>query len=87
MEFLTTFLMTYCPMWAPAIMAVLAIAFIFVKARRALKDVRNTDDFKALKMELRGLAAQNAELTRTNKLLLDKITRIQGYADNTPKGE
>lgn len=87
MEFLATFLMTYCPMWAPAIMAVLAIAFIFVKARSSIKELRNTDDFKALKTELRGLASQNAELSRTNKLLLDQITRIEGYADNVPKGE
>lgn len=86
MEFLATFLMTYCPMWAPAIMAVLAIAFIFVKARRTIKEIRNTDDFVALKTELRGLAAQNADLARTNKLLLDQITRIEGYADAHKEG-
>jgi hypothetical protein len=81
MEIITALLMTYLPMWAPAIVAVLGVAVMVFKGLRTVKEIRNTEDFKALKTELRVLAAQNAELARTNKLLLDQITHIQGYAD------
>lgn len=85
MELITTLLMTYLPMYAPAIVAILAIVAAvipyLVKAHEALKAFKESQELRDIIKQLKEQSAENKELARCNKLLLDKITKIQGYAD------
>lgn len=91
MELITTLLMTYLPMYAPAIVAILAIVAAvipyLVKAHEALKAFKDSQEYKELLKQLKTQSAENRELVRCNKLLLDEITKIKGYADAKSKEE
>lgn len=56
MEIITALLMTYLPMWAPAIVAVLGVAIMVFKGLRTVKDIRKTEQFTALQQEIARLA-------------------------------
>ena len=85
MELITSLLMTYMPMYAPAIVAVLAIVAAvipyLIKAHDALKAFKESQELKDVLNQLKQQSAENKELVRCNKLLLDRITKIEGYAD------
>lgn len=68
---------------APAFTAILGIIFTVAKALKSLKADTTLID---ISNKLTVLSAENRELTRTNKLLLDRITKIENYAD-IKKGE
>ena len=91
MELITTLLMTYLPMYAPAIVAILAIVAAvipyLVKAHDALKAFKDSQEYRELLKQLKTQSAENRELVRCNKLLLDEITKIKGYADAKSKEE
>lgn len=72
--------------WAPSIVAVLSIVCTvipaIVKVSEALKKLREDKTLAEVGRKLETLASENEELVRCNKLLLDKITKIQNYADH-----
>ena len=68
---------------APALTAILGIIFTVGKALKSFKADTTLID---ISNKLTVLSAENRELTRTNKLLLDRITKIENYAD-IKKGE
>lgn len=88
---LFTLLMSYITIWAPSLAAVLGIAAtVFValaKMRSTIKEIKADKTLADVYAKMDKLTTQNAELTRCNKLLLDQLTKIQGYADQKAKEE
>lgn len=89
-------IITYLSMWAPSLVAILGIVGTIVAAFNALAkhlaaakqtiaELKDAREWKDATAKLDELAAQNAELARYNKLLLEQITRIRGYADEKEK--
>ena len=75
-------IMAYVSIWAPSLMAIAGMAFTWLKGKAALKELKGDAELKQLRLEIATANRHNAELVRCNKLLLDKITKIEGYADN-----
>ena len=82
--------------WVPSLVAVLGIITTVLKSLNAtkaeLKRLREDETIKKLAKDFQDMAAANDELVYSNKLLLDEITHIKGYADalkeeKKPKGE
>ena len=82
--------------WGPSLVAILGIVASVIGAitkvnnaindsKAAITEIRKTEDFAKLSAEVSRVANENAELIRTNKLLLDEITKIEGYADSLRK--
>ena len=74
-------IMTYIALWAPSLVGVLCSIGSIIFAVAKVKDALTQLSAKQLATDVRELVAQNRELTRTNKLLTDKIARIEGYSD------
>lgn len=67
---------------------VLTVCTAISKIRKLIEDIKGKDMAsaaaareEAIMAEVAQVVAQNAELTRTNKLLLDYLTKVHGYAD------
>lgn len=82
--------------WGPSLVAILGIVASVVGAiakvnnaindsKAAIAEVRKTEDFAKLSAEVSRVASENAEIVRTNKLLLDELTKIENYADSIRK--
>lgn len=75
--------------WLPTLLSILGIVGTlvgaFAKIKSAVAEVKDTTELKDATKEMKRLATENQELIRTQKLLLDSITRIQGYADEETK--
>lgn len=82
--------------WGPSLVAILGIVASVIGAitkvnnaisesKAAITEIRKTEDFAKLSAEVSRVANENAELVRTNKLLLDELTKIEGYADSLRK--
>lgn len=78
---MTETIMTYVALWAPSLVGVLCSVGSIIFAIAKVKDALTQLSAKQLATDVRELVAQNRELTRTNKLLTDKIARIEGYSD------
>ena len=91
MEAFLATILTYISVWAPSLVAILGVvATVVVAINRvisAIKGMKEDVDFAEVKKKLETLAAENQELARLNKLLLDKITKIKDYADVKKKEE
>lgn len=74
-------IMTYIALWAPSLVGVLCSVGSIIFAIAKVKDALTQLSAKQLATDVRELVVQNRELTRTNKLLTDKIARIEGYSD------
>lgn len=87
MEEIITLIIEYWSMWAPSVLSCLAVLAglipAIVKIKDGLNEIKKTQEFKEVKTKLETVAAENQELIRCNKLLIDKITKIEGYADAT----
>lgn len=87
MEEIITLIIEYWSMWVPSILSCLAVLAgvipVIVKVKDGLNEIKKTQEFKEVKTKLEEVAAENQELIRCNKLLIDKITKIEGYADAT----
>lgn len=84
--------------WAPSIVAILGVVGTIIaafnvlgkhlaEAKATITELKGTKEWKEASTKLANLAAQNEELVRCNKLLLDQLTRIKGYADEKAKEE
>ena len=71
--------------WLPALVSILGIVgtvvSAFGKTKKAIAELKDSTELKDATAEMKRLASENQELIRCNKLLLDQITRIKGYAD------
>lgn len=80
----------YATMWTPALVAVLSIiatvCMALGKVKTAIDTFKSDKTLADLHDDLARLSNENNELVRCNKLLLDKITKIENYAD-LKKGE
>lgn len=79
----------YVSTWLPALASIL-VMFVgiiptILKVKGALETVKQTKEFEDVKTQLIIISHENRELVRCNKLLLDKITKIEGYADAVKK--
>ena len=75
--------------WLPALVSILGIVGTVVgtiaKTKSAIAEIKDSTELKDATAEMKRLATENQELIRTQKLLLDNITRIQNYADEEKK--
>ena len=78
-------ILSYIAIWSPALVAVLGVVTTVVlalgKLFKAIQDFKNDKSIADLTTALDSLRRDNEELVRCNKLLLDQITKIKGYAD------
>ena len=86
MEDLFIIIAEYASLWTPALVATLGIIVTVLttisKLNEALKTLKADTTLSQLKSDLKRISEQNEELVKCNKLLLDQITKIQGYADH-----
>lgn len=91
MKELVEIIISYASIWAPALVSILGIITTVVVAinncSKAISEFKSDEILKDIKSELNNVTHENAELIRCNKLLLDQITKIQGYADAKKKEE
>lgn len=79
----------YVSTWLPAL-ASLLVMFVgiiptILKVKGALDEVKKTKEFEDVKNQLIIISHENKELVRCNKLLIDKIAKIEGYTDAVKK--
>ena len=79
----------YIVIWVPSLTAIAttigAILTCLKRFNKATEKWKNDETIKELRAQFLQMAAQNEELVRTNKLLLDEITKIKNYADEKKK--
>ena len=79
----------YVSTWLPALASVLVmfagIIPTILKVKDALDTVKKTKEFEDGKNQLVIISSENRELIRCNKLLIDKIAKIEGYSDAVKK--
>lgn len=91
MEAIFALIIEYVAIWAPSLVAVLGVVstvlLAIAKCKEAAEKLKNDTTIKDMRAEFKQMASENAELTRTVKLLLDEKTKIRGYADAKKKEE
>jgi len=91
MEEILAIILQYVSIWAPSIVAIFGVIATILAAMAKTKDafqkLNKDETLKDVNKKLTALCAENQELARCNKLLLDKITQIEGYADFKKKEE
>jgi hypothetical protein len=79
----------YASIWAPSLVAILGVVTTILVALGKTKDafakLNKDETLKEINTKLTQVANENEELVRCNKLLLDEITKIKGYADTKKK--
>lgn len=89
MEEILKIIVEYVAIWAPSLVAALSVVTTVLvalgKTKEAFEKLNKDETLKDVKANLNKVAADNEELIRCNKLLLDEITKIKDYAD-TKKG-
>ena len=79
----------YISTWLPALTSILVmfagIIPTILKVKDALDTVKKTKEFEDVKNQLVIISNENRELIRCNKLLIDKIAKIEGYSDVVKK--
>ena len=84
--------LSYAAIWGPSLVAIFSIvatilgAYTKVKlavaeSKKATEELRSSTEIKELKEQVKSQVLTQEELIRTNKILIDKIAKIQGYAD------
>lgn len=76
----------YVSIWAPSLVAILGtvatVVLAISKLKSAIDSLKDEETLIDVNRRLKELSAENAELIRVNKLLLDEITKIKDYADH-----
>lgn len=84
-------IISYAAIWAPSLVAILGVITTVMlalnKTKAAINEFKKEDILKDLAAQVQKQAKENEELVRVNKLLLDKITHIKGYADSKSNEE
>ena len=71
----------YIAIWIPSIAAILGIIYGLIKFKSTMNELKQDELIKQYRADIQSLRTALTESTRTNKLLLDKITKIEGYAE------
>ena len=78
-------IVSYASIWAPSLVAIIgtiaSIVMAIHKAQQAIDDLRKDETLKQVSKDLKEAVSTNKELTECNKLLLDRITQIEGYVE------
>lgn len=86
MEVIIATILEYAAIWGPALVAMLgtvaAVLTSIAKCKEAAEKLKTDPTITNLGKKFEAMAQQNEELMRCNKLLIDEITRIEGYADS-----
>ena len=81
-----TVLIEHVAIWAPSLASILCsitlMIPVFIKCREWLKRLKEDKTLVEISERLEKVSRENADLVRCNKLLLDKLTKIQDYADH-----
>ena len=81
----------YAAIWAPSLVAILGtittVILALNKCRDAILEWKNDATLRDVNNKLTTLSQENAELVRCNKLLLEEITKIKGFADAKKREE
>lgn len=92
MEAIIAIIIEYAAIWGPSLVAVFGVIATVIgsinKTRAAIQEFKNdrtvaemNEEMKRMEHMLSERMREEEELIRCNKLLLDKITAIKGYAD------
>ena len=78
-------IVSYASIWAPSLVAIIgtiaSVVMAIHKAQKAIDDLRKDETIKQVSKELKDAVSTNKELVECNKLLLDRITQIEGYVE------
>lgn len=65
--------------WIPAIASLGGIGTVAGVALKAVSDLKKQNDLGEIRDELKQLSRDNAELRKENRILIDRLTKINGY--------
>ena len=89
MEEILRIIVEYVSIWAPSLVAILGVVTTILvslgKTKEAFAKLNKDETLKAVNTKLTKVVNENEELIRCNKLLLDELTKIKGYADAKKK--
>lgn len=84
-------LINHASIWCPALASILGIGVTVIcalsKVKASITEFKKEDVMTELTEQLKLQNDYNQQLVKTNKLLLDKYTKIREYADNKIKEE
>lgn len=80
-------ILSYVSIWGPSVVSIMGIIITTSKANASFRQFKSDKTIKDLSIKMDNLARENKELIRCNKILLDKITHINGYADAKLAGD
>lgn len=90
MEEIIKIIIEYAAIWAPSLVAILGVISTIIpaliKTKEALARLKSDETIKNLETIVTKQAAENKELTRVTKLMLDEITKIKDYAEHKKEG-
>lgn len=90
MEAILAIIIQYAAIWGPSLVAIFGVIATVVgainKTRAAIQSFKEDKTLMEVNSKLTTLTAENEELVRCNKLLLDELTKIRNYADNQKRG-
>ena len=93
MEAIIALIIQYAAIWGPSLVAVFSVVATVIaainKTRAAIQEFKNdktvaemNEEMKRMENKLSSRMCEEEELIRCNKLLLDELTKIKGYADH-----
>lgn len=75
--------------WAPSLVSIAGIALTVIlglnKLITAIREFKADKTLIDLQAKISEVVAQNKDLQQTNKILVDKLTKIKDYQDNIAK--
>lgn len=85
-------IIAHVSIWLPSLTAALGIVLMALKGvseiRKfisSLKSEEITEELRKNNEALKRVIAENEELKRAQKILIDKLTKIKDYVDNKPE--
>lgn len=80
-DLLSQYLIIIAPSLASILGTIITVIICINKGLAAINQVKSTKEFADVKAQLKVIADENQELIKANKLLTDKIAKIEGYSD------
>ena len=97
MEAIIAIIIEYAAIWGPSLVAVFGVIATVIssinKTRAAIQEFKDdrtvaemNEKMRVMEQRLSERMREEEELIRCNKLLLDELTKIKGYADHKKEG-
>lgn len=80
-DLFSQYLIIIAPSLASILGTIITVIICINKGLTAINEVKSTKEFADVKAQLKVIADENQELIKANKLLTDKIAKIEGYSD------